>query len=65
MALAQITVVAGPHALGVTVQLTDDVTVYVGMPAINVGSVGAEIERTAHRQAARLLRIAAEELETS
>ena len=65
MAMAEIKVIVGPHSLGVTLQLTEDVTVYVGMPAPENAASDAELERTARRRAARLLRMAAEELEVA
>ena len=56
-------IVVGPRSLGVTLQLTDDITVYVDMSPVEAATAEAEIERTARRQAARILRLAAEELE--
>lgn len=65
MSLGDPEIVVGPHSLGVTLQLTDDITVYVGMPVGEITASGAEIERAARRQAARLLLLAAEELEAA
>ena len=63
MALVAPEIVVGPHSVGVTLQLTDDITVYVGMPIKEVVASACDLERTARRQAARMLRLAADELE--
>ena len=47
-----------------TLQLADDITVYVGMPIKEVVASAYDLDRTARRQAARMLRLAADELET-
>ena len=62
--MANVEVVLGPHSLGVTVQLTDDVTIYVGMPPPSDAAQRseAEVRRDAARRAARLLSLAAEKL---
>ena len=61
----EIRIVAGPHSYGLTLQLSEEVTVYIGLPVPGgVAQMSADDAQKAARQAAvRALKLAIIELE--
>ena len=62
-----LTIVAGAYSVGLTLKVSDDITVYVGMPPPDglKQMTEGEAERAVRRNAARVLRATLEDLERS